>query len=129
MLLDQLNSSEPLKKTKFSLCFPRVGCNFSLSTHRPQKSEMHYCSMYGTVVQRMGEPLEWLLGEPCAVTAGNSQSWGSAFWQVLTESQSCDYLGKENEQMCPPPDSVACPGTHLHILWGSDTLRHVVAFG
>lgn len=79
MLFDQLNTSGPLKKTKFSLCFPKVGHNFYLSTHKPQKSEMHYDSMYVTVVWQMGDHPELLLGEPCAVTAGSSQSPGQCF--------------------------------------------------
>lgn len=28
--------------------------------------------------------------------------------------------------MYPVPDSLVCLGPHLHILWGSDTLRHRV---
>lgn len=79
MLLDQLSSLEHLKKTSFSLCFPSMGHNFYLSTHKPQKSEMHYNSMYVTVVWQMGDSPELLLGEPCAVTAGNGQSQGQCF--------------------------------------------------
>ena len=78
MFLDQF-SSEPLKKTKFSLCFPRVGRNFYLSTHKPRKSEIHYNSTYVTVVWPMGDHPELLLREPCAVTAGTSWSARQCF--------------------------------------------------
>lgn len=94
MLLDQLNSSEPLKKTKFSLCFPRVGHNFYLSTHKPQESEMYYNSMYVTVVWRMGDHPELLLGEPCAVTAGSSRYRAALSWQVRQDLRAMIFGGQ-----------------------------------
>lgn len=93
MLLDQLNSSEPLKKTKFSLCFPRVGHKFYLSTLKPQESEVRYNSMYVTVVWQMGKHPELLLGEPCAVTAGSSRSPGSTFLASADRISELRFLG------------------------------------
>lgn len=49
---------------------------------------MHYNPMYVTVVWRRGDRPELLLGEPCAVTAGNSRSPGQCFpgkWDRILE--------------------------------------------
>lgn len=56
---------------------------------------MHYDSMYVTVVWHMGDHPKLLLGEPCAVTVGNSRSPGLCFpgrilelrllWKIILE--------------------------------------------
>lgn len=107
-----------------------MGCDFDLSTHKPQKSEMHYDSKYVTVAGCAGDGPGLLPWESRAVTAGNSPSPGHCFPGKRGPGCRAAMILEGKRSRCAPPLTPRpALGRICTLHGGSDTPRRTVAFG